>query len=40
MTLREGYEMCYYGSTEYNRINNQATVRYISTTSGRDNVEQ
>lgn len=40
MTLREGYEMCYFGSTEYNRINNQSTVQYISTASGRNSVNQ
>lgn len=34
-SLRDGYEMCYFGSTEYQRINNQSAVQYISTISGR-----
>lgn len=35
MSIRDGYEMCYFGSTEYNRINNQKVVNYISTKYGR-----
>ena len=27
-TLRQGYEMCYFGSTEYNRVNNQMPIYY------------
>ena len=40
MTLREGYEMYYFGSTEYQRINNQSTVQYISTANGRNSIKQ
>lgn len=40
MSIRDGYEMCYFGSTEYNRINNQANVSYISTRTGRNNNQQ
>lgn len=35
MSIRDGYQMCYFGSTEYNRLNNQADVHYISTSKGR-----
>ena len=34
-SLRDGYKMCYFGSTEYQRINNQKPVQYISTIKGR-----
>lgn len=34
-SLRDGYKMCYFGSTEYQRINNQLAVQYISTIGGR-----
>lgn len=27
-TVRDGYEMCYFGSTEYSRINNQIPTYY------------
>lgn len=27
-TVRQGYEMCYFGSTEYNRVNNQMPTYY------------
>lgn len=37
MDIRDGYEMCLFGSTEYNRLGNQADVRYISTRNGREN---
>lgn len=36
MSIRDGYEMCLFGSTEYQRVNNQSNVTYISTRSGRD----
>lgn len=36
MSIRDGYQMCYFGSTEYNRINNQACVRYISPSGGKE----
>ena len=36
MSIREGYEMCYFGSTEHQRVDNQSSVTYISTRSGRD----
>lgn len=27
-TIRQGYEMCYFGSSEYSRINNQTPTYY------------
>ena len=30
MTIREGYEMCYFGSTEYKRVEEQQYTSYIS----------
>ena len=27
-TVRQGYEMCYFGSTEYSRVNNQMPTYY------------
>lgn len=35
MSIRDGFEMCYFSSTEYNRLNNQSTVEYISPKTGR-----
>lgn len=36
MTLRDGYLQCYFSSTEYNRINRQADVSYISPINGKE----
>lgn len=36
MSIRDGYEMCYFGSTEYARVNKQNIVNYISTKYGRE----
>lgn len=27
-SLRDGYKMCYFGSSEYNRVNNQSMTYY------------
>lgn len=35
MSIRDGFEMCYFSSTEYNRLNNQSIVEYISPKTGR-----
>lgn len=36
MSIRDGFEMCYFGSTEYKRINEQKDVTYISPTTGKE----
>lgn len=35
MSIRDGFEMCYFSSTEYNRLNRQAIVEYVSPKNGR-----